>query len=72
MQKRLHYWVDCGEFIMTEYPRPRKKSALKRFRENFEMRTFLETVLFVLAFIVAMLIFVLICYTVKGPTYGFL
>lgn len=54
------------------YPRPKKKSAFKRFRENFELNSFLEVVVFIIALALLMFLFVWIMYNITGPTYGFL
>lgn len=54
------------------YPRPKKKSAFKRFKENFELKSFLEVAIFIIAWIFLMFLFVWIMYSITGPTYGFL
>lgn len=54
------------------YPRPKKKSMFKRFKENFELQTFLETVIFIVIMAILLFLFIWVCYAIKGPTWGYL
>ena len=54
------------------YPRPRKKSFLKRFKENFELNEIAYVIVFMIALALAMFLFIVFCFTIKGPTWGYL
>ena len=57
---------------MKAYPRPKKKSAYRRFKENFEFRELAYQIAFALFLMVCMFLFLWFCFTIKGPTWGYL
>ena len=58
--------------MKNTYPRPKKKSPIKRFKENFDLNDFMCQIAFMTIMAIMMLLFLWICWTVKGPTWGYL